>query len=72
MKILSNHFIGYHLEMLPDAQYAMRDYYFKTQKDVDEFLDSMNDGQIEKITSITKYTEHRCRDAWDEFFNYRW
>ena len=70
MKIMSNQFIGYHLEMLPDAQYAMGDYYFKTRKEVDDFLDTLSPGQLEKITGITKYNEKSWRNAWNDFFEW--
>lgn len=44
------------------------EYAFKTKKETQSFLESLNDYELECIISIEKYNKHSFRSAWDDFF----
>lgn len=60
----------YVIEMKPTKQYAQGTYTFETKDQVFDFLEKLNDYEIESILSIEKYNKHSYRNAWYDFFEY--
>ena len=58
----------YVISMKPDRQYMAGDYVFQTKKECQEFLESLHEGQLEKITEIWKYNKKSSRNAYYDFF----
>lgn len=59
----------YVIEMKVTTRYAQGEYNFETKKEAQEFLESLNEYEIERIISIEKYNKHSFRSAWHDFFN---
>lgn len=45
------------------------EYIFKTKAECQQFLESLNDYEIEQIISIEKYNKKSFRSAYYDFFN---
>ena len=60
----------YEVIMKCTARFYNKEYAFKTKKECNEFLEEvLNAGCYESIESITKYSKHSFRNAWNDFFN---
>ena len=59
----------YVINMKATRQYAQGEYTFATKKECGEFLESLNEYEIESIISIEKYNKKNFRPAWYDFFN---
>lgn len=59
----------YVIEMRKTRVYDQGEYCFNTKKDTQEFLERLNDYEIESIMSIEKYNKSSFRSAWYDFFN---
>ena len=60
----------YVITMRITRQYAQGEYIFGTKKEAQNFLESLNNNEIESIISIEKYNKSSFRNAWYDFFNY--
>lgn len=59
----------YTIVMKQTKTYAQGEYTFSTKAQCQEFLENLNDYEIECIISIEHYTKRGCKSAWYEFFN---
>lgn len=59
----------YAIEMKVTRQYAQREYTFNTKKEAQNFLENLNEYEIDNIISIEKYNRCSCKNAWYDFFN---
>lgn len=60
----------YIIYLKKDRQYDQGEYGFRTKKEAQEFLESLNPYQLENIQAIEKYNKKSFRTAWKDFFNY--
>lgn len=59
----------YVIDMKITSQYAQGEYVFHSKKETQEFLEGLNEYQLDCIISITKYNKSSFRSAWFDFFN---
>lgn len=59
----------YVITMKVTKQYAQGEYAFNTRKACKEFLEGLNDYEIETIIAIDKLSRGKSNSAWYEFFN---
>ena len=53
----------YEIVMGITTNHSNGEYAFATKKEVQEFLEELNDYELEQIVSITKYNKHGSRNA---------
>ena len=59
----------YVVYMNADAQYMQGEYSFAKKSEVQNFLEGLSNGQLEKVTGIEKYNKSSYKNAYYDFFN---
>ena len=59
----------YVVYMNADAQYMQGEYNFAKKSEVQNFLEGLSNGQLEKVTGIEKYNKSSYKNVYYDFFN---
>ena len=59
----------YYINMHVTRRFAMKEYFFDTEDDVQEFLEDMNDYELDSIITIEKKTKRGWKNVVDEFLD---
>lgn len=59
----------YVVNMKNTRQYAQGEYVFNSKKETQNFLESLNNYELDRIVSIEKYNKNSCKNGWYDFFN---
>lgn len=59
----------YYVNMNITKRFAMKEYFFMTEDDLEEWLESMNDFELDNINTIQIKTKRGWKDCYDEFLD---
>lgn len=59
----------YYVNMCVTRRFQMKEYFFETEDEVNDFLMDMNDFELDMINTIEKKTSRGWKNVYDEFLD---
>lgn len=59
----------YYVNMHVTRRFAQKEYFFRSEDDLQEFLEDLTDYEIDSIISMEKKTRRGWINCWDEFID---